>query len=383
MRSLSSLGSRISLIERSHLGEFSWPFAEAIREIAETLFVEPQIDGDHPPIVHVISEGMDYQIVDDESPPTGERRIIIVAFPRQLKHYVLLHSIFGHELAHTAINAPGPGLIIRTSVMPALTNGSPLQDATQLLTWFKHEKAPASLRADLDKQQGYAISETTVRNWRIEIVCDLFGLLLFGPAFAAAHRTIIEALCANPSSIDLRNSTHPPYAIRQRIISSAIKVLGWHVPVSEPENELLHRAETAFLEYVTEAETDEWCSILGDERIESVLKKLSEVFKPFPGLAFIRPDAASLRELSDRLTLGRPPILQSLAENGVATNAVVPLAHCLYAGWSFWFGQKALQEKVRQEVPALVDLSFLETNRLCNYAILQQRAIDLVSRATK
>ena len=108
MRSLGALGSRISLIERSHLGEFSWPFSEGIRQIAEGLFLEEQLDGNRfPPIVHVIAEGMDYQIVDDVLPSIGNRRIVIVAFPRQLKHHVLLHSIFGHELGHTAFNSTG------------------------------------------------------------------------------------------------------------------------------------------------------------------------------------------------------------------------------------------------------------------------------------
>ena len=123
MRSLSVLGSRISLIERSHLGEFSWPFAETIREIAQTLFLEKQLDGAlSPPIVQVIAEGMDYQFVDEALPLVGARRIVIVAFPRQLKHHVLLHSIFGHELGHTAFNSNEAGRIIVTKVLPALSN---------------------------------------------------------------------------------------------------------------------------------------------------------------------------------------------------------------------------------------------------------------------
>ena len=121
MRSLSAIGSRISLIERSHLGEFSWPFAEAIREVAEQLFCEKQLEGILlPPIVHVVAEGMHYQIVEDALPLIGRKRIVVVAFPRQLKHHVLLHSIFGHELGHTALNSTGPGGVIAMQVMPAL-----------------------------------------------------------------------------------------------------------------------------------------------------------------------------------------------------------------------------------------------------------------------
>ena len=35
-------------------------------------------------------------------PPSTNHRFAIVAFPRPLKHHVLLHTIFGHEIGHTA-----------------------------------------------------------------------------------------------------------------------------------------------------------------------------------------------------------------------------------------------------------------------------------------
>src|SRR4051812_18165341 len=41
LEELTDLSVWISLIERSRLGEFSWPFAEALRSMAEALLVEP------------------------------------------------------------------------------------------------------------------------------------------------------------------------------------------------------------------------------------------------------------------------------------------------------------------------------------------------------
>lgn len=59
---LSNLSTLISLIERSHLGEFSWPFAEELRRIAETLLVEKNLKGEKlKPIVHVIADGQGYR----------------------------------------------------------------------------------------------------------------------------------------------------------------------------------------------------------------------------------------------------------------------------------------------------------------------------------
>ena len=34
---LGNIANRVSLIERSHLGEFSWPFADVIRRIADRM----------------------------------------------------------------------------------------------------------------------------------------------------------------------------------------------------------------------------------------------------------------------------------------------------------------------------------------------------------
>src|SRR5690348_8649145 len=52
---LASLANWICLIERSHLGEFSWPFADALRTIASKLLTESIIDTEVEPIVHIIA----------------------------------------------------------------------------------------------------------------------------------------------------------------------------------------------------------------------------------------------------------------------------------------------------------------------------------------
>jgi hypothetical protein len=377
MRSISAIGSRISLIERSHLGEFSWPFAEAIRDIAVKLFLEKQLDDSQlSPIVHVVAEGMHYQIVDDALALIGQKRIVVVAFPRQLKHHVLLHSIFGHELGHTALNSSGPGGIIAMHVMPALQAGGTLQDAVQATAWLRRENAPPSIKTALDQKSDYEFPGSALQNWRIEIICDLFGLLLFGPSFAAAHRTILEALSAHPSDFDLQSSTHPPYSIRRRVITSALRVLGWDKPVTLPEDAAVHEAEKLFLSYTVADSGDDWTNIIPIDQLRTVLERLSRIFRPHPGMAFQAPKRKNVLELVSRLAQNRPPIVQSLAEDGTATNSRIPTCHCLYAGWTFWFGRQALRAALLKDMPRLRELNFLEVNRLCDMAILQQRAID-------
>lgn len=69
---LSYLSVWISLIERSRLGEFSWPFAESLRAMAEALLVEPGLFGPLPsPIVHIIADGEGY-FIHYEKPQQAE-----------------------------------------------------------------------------------------------------------------------------------------------------------------------------------------------------------------------------------------------------------------------------------------------------------------------
>ncbi len=385
MRSLGSLGSRISLIERSHLGEFSWPFANVIEQIAERLFVEKALGSDEKPIiikpiVHVVAEGADYQIVDDEVPPPGVHRIVIVAFPRQLKQHVLLHAIFGHELAHTAMRTEESGNIMTTSVLP-LTKCGPLQDAIQIKAWLSSKIAPVAIRARVCESE-FEFLDQWLENWRQEIVCDLFGLLLFGPAFAAAHRTIIEPLCPGPEAFDLESTTHPPYPIRQRILAIAIHAMKWDKPVTRKADGVVHQAELAFLSYVTAGPSAAWFEIFSEAQICKILDALKGVLTPY-NLIYISPDRKLICGLVLRLSEERPPISQSIDNDGVPTNHYVSSAHCLYAGWSYWFGRSSLAKEARRRDAHVQELSFLEVNRLCDQALLQQRAIDLVNDPTR
>ncbi len=382
LNSLSALGSRICLIERSRLGEFSWPFATAIEEIAEKLFVRPSFKdkAPMPPIVHVIAEGMHYQIVNDVQAPFGHRRIMIVAFPRQLKHHVLLHSLFGHELAHTAaitsrtVAGVDPGKIISVHVMDQFRNG-PLYDELQATDWFRQPDAPEQVKAVIADEPSFSFRAESLSSWRIEIVCDLFGLLLFGPSFAAAHRMILGPVSADPNRLVSDKSTHPPFAVRRRAVTRAMKILGWDNPVCGANKPRIREAEMKFLKYATEDSTSTWPDVLSERQLRQCLDHLKKIFAPHAGVAFIRPNPSQLAELVDRLTLCRPPIVQRINAKGVPSVDEVKTYHCLYAGWTFWFGHEKLRKARLSKYPRLRELDFLKVNRLCDHALLQQRAI--------
>jgi hypothetical protein len=235
----------------------------------------------------------------------------------------------------------------------------------------------------LQQQGEYTFPARDLQNWRIEIICDLFGLLLFGPSFAAAHRTILGTLCDDPWEFDLSRSTHPPYSIRRRVMTAAIRELGWHRPVTKPEDGCIHEAEMAFLDYATENRDDAWTSHLFEDRLAAVLEKLSRIFEPHLDSAYRPPERAVVVELVNRLTLCRPPILHSIEDDGTPKNYIVPTCHCLYAGWSFWFGRTALRDAMLEKAPRLPELTFLQLNQLCDFAMLQQCAISAALKRTK
>ena len=225
---LADLSVWISFIERSRLGEFSWPFAEALRKMANALLSDRGLSGKPiSPIVHIIADGEGYFIHPERTSASGNHKFAIIAFPRPLKHHVLLHSIFGHELGHSALHSVGAGTDLQNKVMTALQSAGPLHNENSITSWLRDNTAPPQVRDILDQYNAdfgmqYEFPQEYLLDWLEELICDLFGLLLFGPGFAAAYRTYLRPMQANPYEVGLRNPTHPPYAVRHRMIVRTI-----------------------------------------------------------------------------------------------------------------------------------------------------------------
>ena len=384
MQTLSALSSRISLIERAHLGEFSWPFAETLRAIAGGLFTETSFDDESEdsvitPIVHVVAEGADYQIVNDPVTPAGERQIIIVAFPRQLKHCVLLHAIFGHELGHTAMDATRTGGILRAKVLPALATGS-LADCEGARAWLRDKDAPERIR-EAASDDAFQFKPRWLENWYKEILCDLFGLRLFGPSFSASHRTIIGAMCPDADYIDIDSTTHPPYPVRQAILSAAMRLLGWDSP-TEGVSDPVAKAEAALLAYTCEGAGRDWFNPFTDDDLRRALDGIEEVLG-LEDLGYVPVGAVELEEMVRRLSLERPPGLDALEQDGEVVLAAAQCAHVLHAGWVYWFGRDDFRDLAAQVDPEVDILGFDALNRLCDQSLLQQAAIDMTLGAAR
>jgi hypothetical protein len=375
MNQLGLLAGWISLIERSHLGEFSWPFADEVRRIAVTLLSEKHLKGhDLEPIIHVVSEGRGYRIVNERlSATTSRRRLVVVAFPRPLKHHVLLHSIFGHELGHTALYTAVPGRILKTDVVRALISSGPLQDLNSMNSWLHDTNAPSEIKTELAKfeksqHSKFKFTDQLRESWLVELICDLFGLLLFGPSFLAAHRTLLQAMRPNPLELGLALPTHPPYAIRHKTLTRALDLVGWNAPLTTVAQGNVHAAENEFVRYISMDLFPQWAAVFDDTQLTRAIVGLNELFSPHHELNYVPCTAETLAELVERLRRGLPPIVESFNSNGKPTFERVRVSQVLYAGWVYWLG--------RTHLGAALPLKFVDTNRLCDYAILQQRAIN-------
>ena len=370
LEALAGIANRVSLIERSHLGEFSWPFAEAIRELAKGLVVEKNLREElSPHIVHMIAEGTGYHIHPERhSDLYTRRRIAIVAFPRQLKHHVMMHAVFGHELGHAAFFTNTAGKACKNEVLPELCRAGPLHSTANLSAWLSSENAPAQVRALFDSDRKY-LRPTLLEKWALELMCDLFGLLTFGPAFVAAHRTLLEPSSKSPYEMELKNSTHPPLAIRRAMLVKALAVLEWDQPTIAQEGPF-QDAEKAMIAYLTEVTDDGWSDIFERDQLEAALNMLAKVFEGHEELKASPPDGEMTERLVSRLSNRLPPIYEDIAEDGSANHKQVRIDQCLYAGWVYWLGRTKL-------VDADQTLSFLQTNRLCDQALLQQKAIEI------
>jgi hypothetical protein len=199
-------------------------------------------------------------------------------------------------------------------------------------------------------------------SWLDELSCDLFGLILFGPAFLAAHRTYLSHLDPDPRHIDFSGPTHPPYAVRHKMLRRALELLKWHMPITNDE------FERDFLGYLLHDPYLPWASVFDDNQLNRAIAGIQQVIRPLGRLAYSRVTAEQLRELVSRLARQLPPVLAEVDFNGKVVLGNINVAQTLHAGWAYWIGRDKLRSPNA--------LNFFQTNRLCDLALLQQRAIN-------
>lgn len=368
---LSHLSQLIAQIERSHIGEFPWAFGECLKTAAEQLLTESslaragQIKKAGHPLLFIMAEGglSAFEARKDTAlPELCNRRVFTIVVPRSLKNHVLLHAVLGHEVCHSAIWTEKVRSYVN-SATKALGVIEPLRSAKKLKTWAEDHYPELGTFPDsqVDKIR---------QAWIRELKCDLFGLVFMGPAYLAAVRTMLGLSDPTGNHVD---AGHPPHVWRYQMLEYAYKALDWDKPlpasVSKPVRDGQQRFNDALFTYNREAmATDE---VVPKKEVGISACELRKLLDDHGGFDYHPPRAEVLETLIQDIKHLRPPIGQSVTDDDV-TFARAEFRQVLHVGWLSYHADVSKDWHEDQQKDR-----FTIINRLCEQAIIQERAIML------
>jgi len=382
-RELSLLSTLVHQIERSRAGEFSWSFQEGLHSLAIPLCKEPVPLEESEPIIRVYAEGgLDSYKINLESDLSAlniGRRVFTIVFPRTLKHHVLLHTIFGHEIGHAAYTIPSHRAKLLKNILGKLQGKGPLTSTSSATDWLRNDpNAPAPIKEIRKQYPDPYYTQVDAYQWDFwfqEFMCDLFGMVTFGPSFLAAHRTLLLAL--DPAGYDW-GPQHPPYACRRAMLWRASKHLGWENYSNKLKDKKLQTRVGRFLDtYRGISAPGQWEDVFTQDQVSGAVDALIEMLSNASCRPYAMPDSQTLLQLVDMLFDRIPPCGSDLSGGEVPNNRTVDFRHILFAGWIAWANIDSL---VHEDHP---QMDFLQINKLCEMGILHQRAIDLYDERKK
>jgi hypothetical protein len=290
-----------------------------------------------------------------------KRDIYSVFFPRTLKDQVLLHAIFGHEIGHAALAAQPQ----TAEALSRLRDDSILADVDALYEWCQKQ-------LHVQDKVGRDYLKKQADSWSKEIFCDLFGLIMIGPAFIPAFTTLIEP-SHRIAGFDYVPS-HPPYPTRVVALLHAAGALGMRQ--SDKIGGLARSAKTLDENFEAKAARYERTpyAFLNKANVEQAALLLADFMGAFEGpLRCPTPDERLLDQLVDVLLQKVPPASPPPLLDGADLSPVLPIdfRHILYAGWIGW---SRMTDPQAEEFPRL--------NRYCAHAILQQEGVLYWSATT-
>jgi len=368
---LNELARLICRIERSSLGEYSWPFVEELKKIATAICEEPSLDGvSTPPKIFVFADGgLDsYAIYPEERRPSITQRLLLtIVFPKSLKHFVLLHTILGHEIGHAIWRCSRHQQELRSRVVSVLKEPGSLfasQDAIERHLYSCSAPAEAKnylsqIEVELGVKSGELFRWVDWEAWIEEILCDLIGLATFGPGFVGAHRELLYAL--DPSGVRFGNQ-HPPTAWRVNMILRAATILGFDAipPGSHPAKKPL---EKFWASMHAARKTDVWFDVFSDAQLRTTLVAIQALLNQHKPAPYVIADFDQVNSLLQQLVKLTPPVGFHMDTNDEPICISVDFRNIIYAGW--------VASRHDPKIP------FDLINKLCEHAIMQQGAIEM------
>lgn len=369
-RQINELASLICRIERSSLGEYSWPFVEELKKIATAICTEASLlGGNTPPKIYVFAEGgLDtYAIYPETKRPSASKRLILtIVFPKSLKHFVLLHPILGHEIGHAIWRCSKHQGFLHSKVIGTLKDASGLfasPDATA--NHIFSGAAPAKAKEFLLALAGIGVDRTNIFAWADwdawieEILCDLIGLTTFGPGFVAALCELLYGLV--PSGVGF-GTQHPPVAWRVNLVLRGATLLGYDA-LPDPQHPLRQPLERFWQQAGAARAVDPWFDVFTQAQLQSALSAIQSLLVQYPPSSYPIPSVDTIQQLYDKLQNQVPPTGSLMNSIGDPVCNPVDFRHTIYAGWI----------ASRQDSP----MEFDQINRLCQHGIMQQGAIDV------
>lgn len=364
---LDDLSGLVTAIERSHLEEYSWPFAYALERISKGICRDALTPHGEALFFFRAEGGMSsYAVLPEENGPSiSLHKIFPVIFPRTLKDSVLLHTILGHEVGHAAISSDRGPLF---NIMQKVVADSVVADPKVLFQWCVKHVGVANKVSD-----EYVAAKS--QSWAEEFFCDLFGLITMGPAFIPAFMSLLGVTAFDPAYEYV--PTHPPYKSRVVALLHAARTLGLLYSENAGGDNL--SGITQALDGAFVAHASPWCAgdfaILSHDRIGEAARELSTLANSYEALNFVAPDAVLLRQLVESLRAAIPPVgpfPAARASSNSDHSPAVPIPcqeidfrHILLAGWLNWSGLTVAEQSAL----------FNQVNGLCSHAIMQQQAL--------
>lgn len=151
------------------------------------------------------------------------------------------------------------------------------------------------------------------------------------------------------------------------MLRRALELLGWHTPITTEE------FEREFLAYLLDDPFRPEALVFDDAQLNQAIAGIQQVIAPLGRLAYSPITADELSALVYMLASQVPPVRAQIEADGKVTLDEINVAQTLHAGWACWLG--------REKLPNPPSFSFFDTNRLCDVALLQQRAVNDVKRA--
>lgn len=363
---LNELSKLIFRLERSSVGEYSWAFVHELKSIANVICTERTMAGDNTPNpIYVMADGgLDaYQIYPEQRRPHfTQRRLLTIVFPKSLKQFVLLHSILGHELGHAVWRCSDHQKEIKANVEVHLKEGI-FASAADTAAHLFGAAAPQLVKEFI---QYYHVTTATIFNgyadwdaWLEEVLCDLFGLITFGPSFFAAECEMLATLGFGGGAFD---PGHPVGSWRLNCLFKAANALQFNQP--PPQGHFVESYHNNFWTYWSGFNNaDPWHDAFSADQIQRAVAGLQGLLARFPPTVHPPIDFDLLSDLIKKLVNRVPPVGYSLSADGKPELKHVDFRHILCAGWY-----------VRCSHP---DMPVEIINQLCEHAIMQQRAVKL------